>query len=61
MTLFDTVKHNMLLNKLTLQFIKINSFNRFSSYLSKRKNFVQAGLIKARNLSITFAVPQGAI
>ena len=58
---FDTVEHNMLRNKLTLHVIKINSFNWFSSYLSRRKNLVQAGIIKARNLSITFAVPQGAI
>ena len=58
---FDTVDHNMLLKKLSLYGIKNNNLKWFSSYLSNRKQFIQAGAIKTSYENITFGVPQGSI
>ena len=58
---FDTVGHiyhNIILN---LYSIKNKSLKWFSSYLSKRKQFIQAGAIKTSNLDIICVVPQGSI
>ena len=58
---FGTVDHNILIDKLNLYGIKSNSFKWFSSYLSNRKQFIQAGAIKTSNLDIICGVPQGSI
>ena len=58
---FGTVDHNVLIDKLNLYDIKSNSLKWFSSYLSKRKQVIQAGAIKTSNLDITCGVPQGSI
>ena len=58
---FDTVDHNILLKKLSLYGIKNNSVKWFSSYLSNRKQFIQAGDIKASYEDIICGVPQRLI
>ena len=58
---FDTVDHNILIDKLNSYGIKNNSLKWFSSYLSNRKQFVQAGAIKTSSLDIICGVPQGSI
>ena len=55
---FDTVDHNILLKKLSLYGINLQWF---SSYLSNRKQFIQAGAIKTSYEDITCGVPQGSI
>ena len=57
---FDTVDH-ILLKKLSLYGIKNNSLKWFSSYLSNRKQFIQAGDIKTSYEDIICGVPQGSI
>ena len=57
---FDTVDHNILLKKLSLYGIK-NNLKWSSSYLSNRKQFIQAGAIKTSYEDITCGVPQGSI
>ena len=49
---FDTVDHNILIDNLNLYGIRNNSLKWFSSYLSNRKQFIQAGAIKTSNLDI---------
>ena len=58
---FDTVDHNILLKKLSLYGIKNNNLKWFSSYLSNRKQFIQAGALKTSYEDITCGVPQGSI
>ena len=58
---FDTVNHNILLNKLSLYGIKNNSLKWFSSYLSDRKQYVQTSVFKTTNLNVVCGVPQGSI
>ena len=58
---FDTVNHNILLNKLSLYGIKNNSLQWFSSYLSDRKQYVQTSVFKTTNLNVVCGVPQGSI
>ena len=58
---FDIVDHNILIDKLNSYAIKNNSLTWFSSYLSNRKQFVQAGAIKTSSLDIICGVPQGSI
>ena len=43
---FDVVDDNILIDKLNSYGIKSNSLKWFSSYLSNRKQFIQAGAIK---------------
>ena len=58
---FDTVDHNILLKKLSLYGIKNNNLKWFSSYLSNRKQVIQAGAIKISYEDIVCGVPQGSI
>ena len=58
---FDTVNHNILIDKLNSYGIKSNSLKWFSSYLSNRKQFVQAGAIKTSSLDSICGVSQGSI
>ena len=41
---FDTVDHNILIDKLNLYGIKNNSVKWFQRYLSNRKQLIQAGV-----------------
>ena len=58
---FDTVDHNIPTDKLNLYDIKHNKVKWFSSFLSNRKHFIQAGAIKTFNIDIICGVPQGSI
>ena len=58
---FDTVDHNILIDQLNSYGIKNNSLKWFSSYLSNRKQFIQAGAMKTSSLDIICGVPQGSI
>ena len=49
------------MKKLSLYGIKNNNLKWFSSYLSNRKQFIQAGAIKTSYEDITRGVPQGSI
>ena len=49
---FDTVDHNILIDKLNSYGVKNNSPKWFSSYLSNRKQFIQAGAMKTFSLDI---------
>ena len=50
---FDTVDHNILIDKSNLYGIKNNSLKWFLSYLSNRKQFIQAGAIKHLTLILS--------
>ena len=58
---FDTVDHNILIDKLNSYGMKNNSLKWVSSYLSNRKQFMQAGAIKTSSFDIICGVPQGSI
>ena len=58
---FDTIYHNILIDKLISYGMKNNSLKWFSNYLSNRKQFIQAGAIKTSSLDIICGVPQGSI
>ena len=58
---FDTVDRNILIDKLILYGIKSNNLKWISSYLSNRKQYIDAGAIKTSNLDIICRVPQGSI
>ena len=58
---FDTVDHTILIDKINSYGIKNNSFKWFSSYLSNRTQFIQAGAIKTFSLDIICGGPQGSI
>ena len=58
---FDTVDHNILLQKLEKYGIKGNILNWFKSYLSCRKQYVLYNNCKSDIKLITHGVPQGSI
>ena len=58
---FDTVDHNIVIDRLNSCGIKHNSLKWFSSYLSNRKQFIQVGAIKTSSLDIICGVLQGSI
>ena len=58
---FDTVNHNILLDKLSHYGIRGNLHNLFSSYLSNRKQFVRVNNVNSDLKDITCGVPQGSV
>ena len=58
---FDTLDHNILLNKLNYYGIQSTALNLFKSYLHNRKQFVIVNNAKSRTQHITTGVPQGSI
>ena len=58
---FDTIDHNILMDKLKHYGIKDTAFNLFKNYLSNRKQYVQFGHVKSKEAYITTGVPQGSI
>ena len=58
---FDTIDHNILLNKLHHYGIRNNEFRWFKSYLSDRNQYVLFEGTKSRKQNIKSGVPQGSI
>ena len=58
---FDTVNHNILLNKLEYYGIRGTSLNWFKSYLNNRIQRVSIGSILSENKTLLSGVPQGSI
>ena len=58
---FDTVDHQILLNKLYHYGIRGIAFNWFSSYLSDRQQYVQYNGVNSSRRCIKRGVPQGSI
>ena len=58
---FDTVNHNILLNKLEHYGVRGTSLSWFSSYLNNRSQFVSYNNISSGTRNITYGVPQGSV
>ncbi len=58
---FDTLDHEILLEKLSYYGISGTSHNLITSYLSNRNQFVDFDGIKSNTLPLTTGVPQGSI
>ena len=58
---FDTVNHDILLNKLNYYGIRGKSNEWFKSYLTDRKQFVSINGFQSEILSTTIGVPQGSV
>ncbi|NRB81915.1 MAG: hypothetical protein HRU38_25205, partial [Saccharospirillaceae bacterium] len=58
---FDTVKHNILLDKLENYGIRGKALNLLRNYLSNRKQAVFSSDIYSEQLNITDGVPQGSV
>ena len=58
---FDTVNHQILLQKLEYYGIRGMENDWFKSYLDNRKQFVSMGGVKSDMLGITCGVPQGSV
>ena len=58
---FDTIDHNILLEKLKYYGIKGNSLSWFHSYLSDRKQYVEYNNAASSLSNVTTGVPQGSI
>ena len=57
---FDTVNHQILLDKLCKYGVRGRPRDWFASYLQDRKQFVQIGNEKSSLLEMTCGVPQGS-
>ena len=58
---FDTVDHNILLQKLNFYGIRGVAHKWFTSYLSERKQKVKIGDVFSNSESIRCGVPQGSV
>ena len=58
---FDTIDHNILLNKLYHYGLRGISYDWFKNYLSNRKQFVTYNSCKSPKESVSCGVPQGSI
>ena len=58
---FDTVNHEILLNKLKHYGIRGIALAWFQSYLSNREHYVSVNGYNSRNLNVTCGVPQGSV
>jgi len=58
---FDTLDHNILLNKLSNYGVRGNALDLLSSYLSDREQYVSILGEKSDKLQVEFGVPQGSV
>ena len=58
---FDTVNHQILLNKLEHYGIRGHALELFKSYLSNRNQYVHLGKCKSQSRPISCGVPQGSV
>ena len=58
---FDTIDHNILINKLNFYGIRGVALSWFQSYLCERKHFIQYKSHNSVTSSITCGVPQGSV
>ena len=58
---FDSLSHDIFLNKLTYYGVKNSANDLLRSYLSNRKQYVQIDDISSSIVSINTGVPQGSI
>ena len=58
---FDSVSHNILIQKLNKYGIRGSTLDLFTSYLSKRSQFVKLNDIESSTKFVDFGVPQGSI
>ena len=58
---FDTLDHNILLNKLKYYGVKNTELSWFQSYLTERSQYVEINGIPSNVLTISTGVPQGSI
>ena len=58
---FDSVTHEILLQKLDHYGIRGKAFNSFSSYLSNRQQYFSMHNINSSTLPIKYGVPQGSV
>ena len=58
---FNTVSHQILLNKLRYYGLQQSEYNGFQSYLSNRKQQVHANAVASDTRFIPSSVPQGSI
>ena len=58
---FDTVNHNILLEKLKAYGIQSENLKWFRSYLSNRKQFISFGDSKTEMKFVKCGVPQGSV
>ena len=58
---FDSLGHDIFLNKLTYYGVKNSANDLLRSYLSNRKQYVQIDDISSSIVSINTGVPQGSI
>ena len=58
---FDSVCHNILLQKLSIYGVRETSLKLFESYLNERKQFVEVNGVSSSLEIIKYGVPQGSI
>ena len=58
---FDTVNHNILLEKLTFYGIRGTAHNWLKNYLTNRHQIVSINGFNSNRLPVTCGVPQGSI
>lgn len=58
---FDTVSHNLLLQKLHKEGITGSAIKILESYLHRRKQIVKIGKFQSKPATLTYGVPQGSI
>ena len=58
---FDTVNHNILLDKMEYYGVRENALKWFQSYLENRKQFVSVSGVSSEILDVKCGVPQGSV
>ena len=58
---FDTINHQILLDKLPYYKFSANAIQLIKSYLTNRKQFVKIGSQKSKTSFVTLGVPQGSV